>query len=204
MCKVQDHLGNGYNSKKAMLDFWGVNQQTYYKRRRSDWSLKEALTGVKEQEIVVHDHLGKGFYSECAMCRYWEVSQATFRLRKESGLPLKDCLDKNYKYEKEVYTDHEGNEFESLDLMCVHWGISRSTYYNRAREHFKLKEILTGLDDNGKSIFGSCCEEDHEGVKHETYKKLFSHWGIDYKFGMNLRHNLGLTAKEITSKYGVR
>lgn len=46
--QVKDHLGNSFSSYAKMTEYWKVGYNTFKKRRKSCWSLKEALTGNRE------------------------------------------------------------------------------------------------------------------------------------------------------------
>ena len=46
-----DHLGVKFSSKAKMLETYGVNYATFYKRMENGWSLEEALTGKRKKNI---------------------------------------------------------------------------------------------------------------------------------------------------------
>ena len=43
-----DHLGNKFESVKAMIEYWGISKQMYYKRKRKGWTLEEILTKPRQ------------------------------------------------------------------------------------------------------------------------------------------------------------
>lgn len=40
---VKDHLGNRFKNKREMCEYWGISHETYYKRLKRGWTLKETL-----------------------------------------------------------------------------------------------------------------------------------------------------------------
>lgn len=46
-----DHLGVKFSSRTEMLETYGVNYATFYRRLEYGWSLEEALTGKRKKKI---------------------------------------------------------------------------------------------------------------------------------------------------------
>ena len=92
-----DHLGNIFGSIKAMCSFWGINPETYSRRRKVyKMTLEDALTKPVKNNggIVCTDHCGQKFYSETAMCRYWGINRRVYQYRISHGWDVENALTK--------------------------------------------------------------------------------------------------------------
>ena len=77
---VTDHLGNKFNTQKAMLNHWGISEYSYRTRINKGWSLERALstpskTNRKVQEYS--DFKGNIFSSATSMAKEYGVSTST-------------------------------------------------------------------------------------------------------------------------------
>lgn len=88
--QMTDHLGNTYNSIKAMCDYWGISYRVYSMRRYLGWDIEKALTEPVGHNVS--DHLGNYFSSEMEMCKHWGIRYETFLGRKHRGWSLKRSL----------------------------------------------------------------------------------------------------------------
>ena len=116
--RVCDHEGRWFTSHKAMCEYHKVNYETYLARKEKNWTIKERLTGVKEnimEHIKCKDHEGNVFPSLKDMCEHHNVSYALFRYRIRHGASLKTALTEPEGYECE---DHLGNKFANKTEMC--------------------------------------------------------------------------------------
>ena len=77
---VTDHLGNKFNTQKAMLNHWGISEYSYRTRINKGWSLERALstpskTNRKVQEYS--DFKGNIFSSATSLAKEYGVSTST-------------------------------------------------------------------------------------------------------------------------------
>ena len=87
---IEDHEGNKFDSVVKMLDYWGIESPSvYYNRRRSGWTLEEALTGV---HITAQDHEGREFNTVRAMTAYWGIDVNAYYGRIRNGWTQEEAL----------------------------------------------------------------------------------------------------------------
>lgn len=153
-----DHLGNGFESVKAMCARWGVAPSTYRYRIKTGRSLEQALTGVPPAAVVAgkaghggprtaktcRDHQGNSFCSVNEMCARWNVPPATFRHRLKRGFNLEQALTAPPRTDPSGVRcmDHKGRIFPSVSAMCEKYGIGRHTFMDRVRAGMSLQEAL--------------------------------------------------------------
>lgn len=147
---VLDHLGNEYESKKAMCEHYGISPATFCKRLERGYTLEEALTTpfrrsldrkIAKKGKPCVDHLGNTFSSILEMCEYHGVSYYLYTQRVHRGMTLEEALS-SHKV-KGWCVDHLGNEFTNVKEMCAFYGVSYPTYRLRIRDGFTLEEALT-------------------------------------------------------------
>ena len=93
LCK--DHLGNEFPNQKAMLDYYGINMNTFYRRRNEKhMSLKETLTMPveKQHKGSCKDHLGNEFPNKKAMCKHYGISESAFSNRTKNNASIEEAL----------------------------------------------------------------------------------------------------------------
>lgn len=149
--RVCDYEGRWFTSHKAMCKYHKVNYETYLDRKEKNWTIKERLTGVREnrmEHIKCKDHEGNVFSSLKDMCEHHNVSYALFRYRIKHGASLKTALTEPEGYECE---DHLGNKFPNKTEMCRYWKISLRTFNSRIKLRWLLEAALTEpVDDRRK------------------------------------------------------
>ena len=92
-----DHLGNEFESIRAMAEFYHIPYNTLYNRLKRKWSLKRALTtpNGKPRGKYVHsciDHLGNEFESRKAMAEFYSVPHRVLNRRLEREWSLERAL----------------------------------------------------------------------------------------------------------------
>lgn len=128
-----DHLGNIYESIKAMANHYGLELDTYKRRIKNGWNVEKALT--TPIDITKHgkpetDHLGNEFQMLKDMCEYWGVTVSAYLVRIKKGYSKEEALTKQQKNHR-VVVDFAGNKFNSEEEMCKHYKISHSKYFHR-------------------------------------------------------------------------
>ena len=128
-----DHLGNVYETVKAMANHYGLALDTYNRRIKKGWSIEKALT--EPIDTTKHgkpeiDHFGNKFNTLKDMCNYYGVTVSAFSIRRKKGYSLEYCLTHQQKNHR-VITDFIGNKFGSEEEMCRHYNISHSKYLHR-------------------------------------------------------------------------
>ena len=84
-----DHLGNTFESKKAMAEFYNIPYKALCTRLKRKWSLKRALTTPIHNCI---DHLGNTFESKKAMAEFYNIPYLLLNRRLEREWSLKRAL----------------------------------------------------------------------------------------------------------------
>ncbi len=93
----KDHLGRKFNSIKAMCAAWGIEPETFARRRKVyHMTLEEALTRPVKNNggLVCFDHNGVRYRSRSYMCKHWKVDRKLFEYRISHGWTLEEALTK--------------------------------------------------------------------------------------------------------------
>lgn len=173
-----------FNSYKEAYEFYGIDKNTFYKRKNLGWPLDKCLTtkvgeGARGREgKLVEDHEGHKFRSITEMCKHWEISQSTFNSRLNAGWSLEESLvGKGYRIK-----DHKGHAFKSLNELCKAWGIAKSTYYKKSEKGCSLKEILEihGTEQiKEKKAVRLEVITDHKGNIFKTVGEMCKAWKVN-------------------------
>lgn len=117
---IQDHKGNIFPTKKAMLAHYEVHYILFTNRTRKGWSLEECLTGKKNS---VYDHLGNAFKTEKELCSYHNVDRNIYQGCKKHGYSIEQCLGLIPVFNQRT------KDFEICDNMVIHHNIAKSDYF---------------------------------------------------------------------------
>lgn len=146
---VTDHLGNKFNTQKAMLNYWGISEYSYRTRINKGWSLERALstpskTNRKVQEYS--DFKGNIFSSATSLAKEYGVSTSTILKYLDMGRTSEEITYSLFQKSKKVSSikDHLGNEFTTQSEMVEYYGLKLETFINRHRKGWSLEEALTG------------------------------------------------------------
>ena len=177
-----DHLGNKFNSIKAMCEHWGIPEGTFRHRINRGLSLKDALENnrnITVTGIETYDHLGNKFNSFIDMCKYWDKTDLLVNNRLGRGWSLEDALERPKKESsvKNIVYDHLGNEFNTKTDMCKYWGIEIKRLYSRTRNGWSLQEALetpVGETPKSKLVY------DNLGNSFNTFKELCSYYNMPH------------------------
>lgn len=175
--KRTDHLGNVYETAKAMVSHYGLTLDTYNRRIKIGWSIEKALTTpidtTKHGKPEV-DHTGREFPMLKDMCEYWGVTVSAYLRRIATGSTKEEALTKQQKNHR-TFIDFAGNEFGSEEAMCKHYHISHSKYLHRIRSGYPqpmalgLVPLLNDLYRKRAEFNGMKIEYIYTGVNGEFY-----------------------------------
>ena len=84
-----DHLGNAFESRKAMAEFYNIPYKALCTRLKRKWSIKRALTTPIHNCI---DHLGNTFESKKAMAEFYNIPYLLLNRRLEREWSLERAL----------------------------------------------------------------------------------------------------------------
>lgn len=144
-----DHLGNVFNNQKDMLKYWGISLNTYKKRLKDGWSLKDSLSTPvrkirKPKEYT--DFRGIVFTSASSMAKEYGVSSSALLQLLDKGKSSEEVT--LYLFQKSQgigrFKDHLGNEFLTRSEMLKVYGVKHQTFSKRLRLGWSLEEALTG------------------------------------------------------------
>lgn len=174
----EDHLGNRFNSRKEMCEYWGIKEDALKSRLKKGMTLEEALTTpVKERQWNTEctDHLGNHFKSIREMCRYHNINYQTYQRRIENGLSVEESL---RGVEKHCVYDHKGIAYESIRQMCEAYGKACTTIQNRLNNGWSLEDALE-TDINARYGAVETLRVDHLGNRFRSNVELCKAYGIN-------------------------
>lgn len=88
-----DHLGYGFESKRAMAEFYKIPYDILVHRLRSHWNLKLALTTPPQKgKCSCTDHLGNKFESVIAMAEFHNIPYNVLYNRLKNGWNVQKAL----------------------------------------------------------------------------------------------------------------
>ena len=112
-----DHNGKEFNSVTAMLEYHGVDKNTYYKRKIKGFSLEVCLSPVdtiipndRKRSRPCKDHNGKEFNSVTEMVNYHGTTLSVYYARKSKGYSLESCLNSDPPKYQDLKEEHMQNQ----------------------------------------------------------------------------------------------
>lgn len=171
--EVEDHLGNKFESKRKMCEYYNIAYYTYLDRLRRGLSMEESLTSYELGKVKCKDHLGNEFNSIKEMCKYWKVTIGAYCSRRKRGLSIEDCL--TMESEHSSITDHLGNKFHSKSDLCSFYNIPCNTYRYRIKCGWSQEKALT------TKVNGNITEEsrtDYLGNQFNSIEEMCEYYGI--------------------------
>ena len=216
---VVDHLGNSYDSIKAMCEAYAVKTSTYQCRIRNGYTTEEALTGVRKTVVLppppktppvqkprkekkkhtnaskntVTDHLGNEYSSTLEMCQTYGIRVDTFKYRLKRGSTLEEALTRvpSLVTTNIPCQDHLGNHYNSQAEMARAYGLTKEQYIARKRNGWDVKRILT----TPVGGIGSGSGFEFNGVNYASKKDFCQKNGLNYDVFIH-RTNAGMTKEE--------
>ena len=102
---VLDHLGNEFPSRSAMCKYYGVSDNLFKKRIKYGWTLEEALSPPKEQNIGTIDHQGVERSSLRQTAKDYGLREKTLRKRLKHNWTIEESL---------TITPNKGNRIKDI------------------------------------------------------------------------------------------
>lgn len=191
----EDHLGNKFESKKEMCDFWHVPRALFFRRIRTPgWDLERALTQPINKDFsrnkrnTVEGPNGKTYWNIDEMCADYNIPKSQYIINIRNGLSMEESLVARTEPQKHP-KDHLGNVYKSVNEMCRAYGITKTVLRSRLELGWTLKQILTAP---GKKL-NFIESVDHEGQKFSSQKEMLEHYNVSYgKYKHRLKKGLGL------------
>jgi hypothetical protein len=140
--KSTDHLGNEFESKLKMYEYWNIPYNTAYARENLGWSLEKTLTTPIGGDVAT-DHLGNIFNSDKEMYEYWNIPEYIARSRKSKGWSIERILTTSVPNKDKYIEDHLGNKFNSDKEMYEYWDIPYNVGNARKNLGWSIDKILT-------------------------------------------------------------
>lgn len=177
--ECRDHLGNVFQSKKAMCDYWRVPRNVFFARQKQGLDMAQCLAPVTRphtsQANPIIDPDGREFMNLDTMCAHWGISKSQYILNIRNGLDLHRALTEATKRPRHP-KDHLGNEYTSINAMCRAYGITKTTLRARLELGWTLEKILTHPENNSHLI--RCT--DHLGNMFESQKAMLEAHGVSH------------------------
>lgn len=195
--KVQDHLGNSYDSILEMCRAYNISDGVYRYRIKNGCSVRQALTAPLSDykyRLDPVDHLGNTFESVIAMCNHYGITAQVFTRRIEIGWSIERALTAPIRSHSKIIKDHKGQEFNSIESMCNHYGIHKEAFNHRITHGWTLKDALevevrrnTGVYDHlghrYESIDAMCKQYE---IKASTFRsRIHRGWDVERALTMN-------------------
>lgn len=174
-----DHLGNKFDTIKAMCEYWNITVSAYKGRIKAGWTLEEILTTpigyAYPNSKITTDFLGNKYSSKSEMCRHYNISVSAFDRRIATGRALKEALTSPFgtRHNERTITDHLGTIFISVKAMCEYWNIPFSVYVSRIEIGWEQGRALTTPRCKLDRIV-----KDHEGTIFKSIKEMCEYWKI--------------------------
>lgn len=190
---IQDHLGNEYDSLKALCSAYGIKECTFIRRKNLGWSLEEILD-KKGRKFV--DDFGKSWNSVLDMCSHYDIPYVTYRKYYNQGYTLKQIIDQDY---IDWVTDHNGNKYKSVSDMCEAYNVNISTYNSRLKKGWSQERALTESSKvtNSKPII---IKDNFTDLEFNSVKEFTECCGISIIQFYKLKH-AGMSDIDIYNKY---
>ena len=187
--KITDHLGNEFDSVRALAKFYGLDERTLAHRLQK-MPIEQALTKTVQRKMHVTDHLGNEFDSINAMAKYHDVSYFRLTKRINRGMSpadaLQDILSKN------ELTDNLGNRFDSIAAMAKYYNVSYSALAHRIGRGMEPSDAI-------KDILSEYKITDHLGNKFPSKQAMANHYNISVQTLNNRLKHMSLK-DALTSK----
>ena len=203
--KIQDHLGNEYNSLTEMCKAYKIRINTFRSRIERGSSIKDALTmPVASSTSKIQDHLGNEYRSIKEMCKKYHIADSTYRDRINNGWSVEEALtiniikkpkkeyitccnndhkslNKSISKENHLIQDHLGNTYKSIKEMCRKYNIDYNVYDLRIKNGWDLEKALT--TSTRKQIHRKHSQPvyDYLGKSYANEKAMCKYYNIPWK-----------------------
>lgn len=182
-----DHLGNTFESKVAMCDYWHIPRPVYFRRIRDGWTLEKTLTqpiahtnGIAK---TIFDPHGQKFKTIDDMCAAWGKTKKQYMINIRNNCTLYEALTMDT-IQSDV-RDHIGNVYPSINAMCREYNITKTTLRSRIELGWTLEQVLTNPHKKSPCIKVT----DHLGKTYSTQKEMLAIYGVSE---MTYKHRLSI------------
>lgn len=185
----EDHLGNKFDTKAQMCDYWRIPRALFFKRMASKWSIEKALTTPPRRNYTQVKTISDGkkdYYNVDEMCKAYNITKTQYMINIRNNLSIAEALISKTEKRKHPI-DHLGNEYNSINELCRAYNITKTTLRSRLELGWTLKEILTNPENNSHWKKTT----DNQGNEFETQKQMLDHYDISYVvYKYRLKHNV--------------
>lgn len=212
---IKDHLGNEFKNKRAMLNYYGVPERSYYAKVKRGVSLEDILTVKDKMGVVQVDHLGNRYPSLRVMCETYGIDSRLYLNRVQRlGWSVERALTETVGITEEHRTDHLGNVYPTFRAMCNAYGKEPPIVLKRMNVHGFTKEaaLTVPVGKTGRGYDGMVARvhskpkrvwKDHLGQEFEYKEDLAAHWGINVNL-YNSRLRQGWSLEDVLTKPVIR
>lgn len=137
--QVTDHTGCTWQSVSQMCKHWGIKRSAYNARRKSGWSIEDALTKptaeLKPPKTVWTDHKGRTFTSLQELCKTYDIPRHCLYTRLiKLHWDLERALTTPIIIAGDEVTDPFGNTFPTTRDMYNYYNVQESIYKHRTKK----------------------------------------------------------------------
>ena len=143
--KVKDHLGNTFDSKIEMCEYWNTDVRQFNKRASKGYSLEECLIGASQQRIKESykhpytDCFGTTWDTKQQMCDFYGIKYKTYMYRIRHGMSEYEALTESV---GTSITAPNGIIYKSEAKMCEAYNISYVAYKARLYRGWTFEQAL--------------------------------------------------------------
>lgn len=182
--RVQDHLGNWYDSKKERAEHFNLSTTTIDERLENGYSLEKALTtpaGGFSITKEVYDHLGNKYDSKTKRAEQYDVAATTVDKRLEDGLTLEEALTMKSRTSY-ITKDPDGKEWPSVNAMCRAHGARPNTFRHYIAKGDSVKDALEKAKaDNGPTDWANRKYKNNQEMADRLHVKRNDMMGYIYR-----------------------
>ncbi len=177
--ECEDHLGNKFESIRAMCDYWRIPRTTFFQRRAKGWDLEKCLSPIETKRRHTARHVSDGhgndYESLDAMCAAYDITKQQYIINIRNNLSVQDAL--TARTEKPEHPkDHKGVEYDSINALCRAYGITKTVLRSRLELGWTLAEILENPENHNHYIKS----KDHENKRFSSQKAMLDAHGVSY------------------------
>ncbi len=186
--KPKDHLGNEFETIKAMIDHYGITRSAYDKRIRAGWSLEKTLTMPLRK---TRERVRRRFANRIKV----PVSKSAYQQRKIRGYSEEKANEKplmpNGKNEASVAYDHKHQKYKNTTEMALAWNLPPETVRDRLHAGWTIKRALTTpVNEHSKTV------TDSKGNTYPSWNAYAAAKGLTRNIVLKLRQK-GYTIEQI-------
>lgn len=172
--------GKIFHSVRDLCSYYGIRENTYYRRKERGFSKEECVHGKKKKipnsRTRTRDTIqfnGMVFQDKTKLCKYYNVSYNTFRARQSKGLSIDESLFGEYKY------NINGYKFRTYKEIANFYSISINTFrFYKSIRKMSLEEAVQEAIKRKRSIVMN--REQTIRVLANVAERLAQEYGLNY------------------------